>query len=101
MAHTIAASVLYTWLYNGTKGSLLLVALFHAGSNTTGVFMPMANTVSSENMGTYIVFVLLEVIMAVVIIVVTGPERLSRTEPMQEQSSALPEQIPQSVSARA
>lgn len=83
MAHVIAVSVLYTWLYNGTKGSLLLVSLFHAGSNTAGVFMPMANTVSSENMGAYIIYVLLEVVTAVVIILVTGPARLSRTEPKQ------------------
>ena len=101
MAHTTIVSVLYTWLYNGTKGSLLLVTLFHAASNATGVFMPMANTVSSGNMGAYIIFILLEMAAAIIIVIVTGPERLSRTEPMQEQASALPEQISQSVSARA
>ena len=101
MAHTTIVSVLYTWLYNGTKGSLLLVTLFHAASNATGVFMPMANTVSSGNMGAYIIFILLEMAAAIIIVIVTGPEMLSRTEPMQEQASALPEQIPQSVSARA
>jgi uncharacterized protein len=101
MVHTMAVSVMYTWLYNGTKGSLLLVTLFHAASNTAGVFMPMANTVSSENLGAYILYVLLEAVAAVVIVIVTGPERLSRTEIMQvqEQSSALPDQISQSVSA--
>lgn len=103
MAHTVAASVLYTWLYNGTKGSLLLVTLFHASSNTAGVFMPMANTVSSGNMGTYVIFVLLEVAAAILIIVATGPQRLSRTEPMQvqEQPPILADQVPQSVSVRA
>lgn len=85
MAHTIAVAVLYTWLYNGTKGSLLLAALFHAASNTAGVFMPMANTVSSEKMGEYIIYVLLEVVTAVIIILATGPERLSRTAPKQVQ----------------
>lgn len=101
MAHTTMVSVLYTWLYNGTKGSLLLVTLFHAASNATGVFMPMANTVASGNMGAYIIFILLEVVTVIIIVIATGPERLSRTEPMREQSSALPEQIPQSVSVRA
>jgi len=102
MAHTTIVSVLYTWLYNGTKGSLLLVTLFHAASNATGVFMPMANTVSSGNMGAYVIFILLEMAAAIIIVIATGPERLSRTEPMQvqEQSSALPDQISQSVSAR-
>ena len=101
MAHTMAASVLYAWLYNGTKGSLLLVTLFHAASNTVGVFFPMANTVSSGNMGAYIIFILLEVVTVIIIVIATGPERLSRTEPMREQSSALPEQIQQSISVRA
>lgn len=101
MVHTVAASVLYTWLYNGTKGSLLLVTLFHATSNTAGIFFPMANTVSSGNMGAYILFVLLEVLTAIVIAVIAGPVRLSRTESMQvqEQSSTLPDQISQPVSA--
>jgi membrane protease YdiL (CAAX protease family) len=101
MAHVLAVSVLYTWLYNGTRGSLLLVTLFHASTNTAGVFMPMANTVSSENMSAYIIYVLLEVITAVIIIIVTGAEWLSRTEPVQVQASpsTLLEQFPQSVSA--
>ena len=87
MVHTMAYAVILTWLYNNTKGSLLLVAISHASSNTAGVFMPMANTVSSENMGAYIIFVLLEVITAVMIITVTGIERFSRTEPIQAQAS--------------
>jgi len=100
MAHVLAVSVLYTWLYNGTRGSLLLVTLFHASTNTAGVFMPMANTVSSENMSAYIIYVLLEVIAAVIIIIVTGAERFSRTEPMQAQASSptLSSQVSQSVS---
>ena len=102
MAHTTIVSVIYTWLYNGTKGSLLLVTLFHAATNTTGVFMPMANTVSSGNMGAYIMYILLEMAAAIIIVIATGPERLSRTESMQvlKPSSALPDQISRSVSTR-
>jgi len=85
MAHTTIVSVIYAWLYNGTKGSLLLVTLFHAATNATGVFMPMANTVSSGNMGAYVIFILLEMAAAIIIVIATGPERLSRTEPMQAQ----------------
>ncbi len=88
IVHAMAYAVILTWLYNNTKGSLLLVAISHASANTAGVFMPMANTVSSENMSAYIIFTLLEVITAVIIIIVTGVERLSRTEPKQVQEAS-------------
>jgi len=86
MLHVIASAVTLTWLYNGTKGSLLMVTIMHASSNTAGIFFPMANTLSSANMGAYISYVLLEVVVAIVAILVTGPERLSRTEPKQIQN---------------
>jgi CAAX protease family protein len=100
LVHAMAYAVILTWLYNNTKGSLLLVAISHASSNTAGLFMPMANTVSSENMGAYIIFVLLEMITAAVIIIVTGPERFSRTASVQAQapSPTFSSQVSQSVS---
>jgi membrane protease YdiL (CAAX protease family) len=85
MVHILAFAVILTWLYNGTRGSLLLAAVCHASANTAGVFLPVANTTSSENLGSYIISVLLEVAVAVVIVYLAGPARLSRTEPMQVQ----------------
>ena len=85
MVHTMAVAFLYTWLYNNTKGSLLLVTLFHASSNTMGIFMPMASTVSGENMGAYIGYILLEVLAAAIVVMIAGPEQLSRTEEKQVQ----------------
>jgi uncharacterized protein len=32
-------AILYTWLYNGTGGSLLLPLLLHAATSTTGLFL--------------------------------------------------------------
>lgn len=85
MGHTMAAAFIYTWVYNGTRGSLLLVTILHASSNTAGIFLPMASTVSNQNMGAYMAYVLLEWVAAVVIVLATGPERLSRTEEKQIQ----------------
>jgi len=57
--------------------------------------MPMANTVSSGNMGAYIMYILLETVAAIIIVIATGPQQLSRTEPIQvqEQLSNLELQI--------
>ena len=39
---TMATAILFTWVMNGTGGSLLLVLLFHAVHNVTGLFLPTA-----------------------------------------------------------
>lgn len=90
---TMAIAVLYTWLYNSTRGSLLLVTLFHASSNTAGVFLPTESA--------YIFEAVLIVIAAVLVVVLAGPEHLSRTEPRQVQeregavqSSLRPQRLP-------
>jgi len=85
LIHFMAFAVSLTWLYNNTKGSLLLTAIMHASSNTAGIFSPIANATSSENIETYLGYVLLEVVVAVVIVILAGPARLSRTEQMQTQ----------------
>jgi len=85
MLHTMAFAVTLTWIYNGTKGSLLMVTIMHASSNTAGIFVPMASTLSNENMGAYIGWVLFEVLAALIVIVTNGPEHLSWTESRQVQ----------------
>jgi len=43
LIQTLALAVIYTWLYNSTKGSLLLVVLFHTATNAplTLVLLPL------------------------------------------------------------
>lgn len=36
----LAGSVLWTWMYNSTGGSVLVVAVFHAGINAMGIYHP-------------------------------------------------------------
>jgi membrane protease YdiL (CAAX protease family) len=88
MVHILAFSVILTWLYNSVKGSLLLVTIMHASSNTAGIFFPMSSTASNENMAAYIGYVLFEVLAALIIIFAAGPNRLSRTEEKQIQRVA-------------
>lgn len=84
IVHTMAFAVLLTWLYNNTKGSLLLATLFHASSNTASVFLPLSNTASS-NSSALIIQVLVEAIVVIVITFTAGPARLSRTGSKQVQ----------------
>jgi hypothetical protein len=41
----IPRAILFTWLYNRTKGNLLVVMLFHAAINTTSYFMSRSHVV--------------------------------------------------------
>lgn len=83
LIHTIAAAVLYTWTYNNTKGSLLLVTLLHASGNTAGVFLPIMFAMPGGILNNIVI--MLEVIVAVLVTVIAGPAQLSRTEPKQVQ----------------
>jgi membrane protease YdiL (CAAX protease family) len=100
MVAIVARAILYTWLYNNTKGSLLLTTLFHASGNTGGILLPVAITATDGNLLASIVQLLIEGIVALVITVRLGPARLSRTEsvPVQGSPSTRPNQISQLVS---
>lgn len=78
MVKTFGDAILYTWLYNNTRGSLLLTTILHAAGNTAGFFLPMANTLSGDNIGALVIAVVLISLIAVVVTVHAGPERLSR-----------------------
>jgi membrane protease YdiL (CAAX protease family) len=39
LLNLLAISILYTWIYNNTRGSTLLAILFHAAGNTTATLM--------------------------------------------------------------
>ena len=79
----LALAVLYTWLYNNTRGSLLLVALFHAASNTAGMFLPVEFAVPGGIERN--VLILLYVIAAIIVTVIAGAKNLSRMEEKQMQ----------------
>jgi uncharacterized protein len=59
----LARAVLYSWLYNSTGGSVLIVTIFHAVSNTGFTFVPAE--------------VLVSVVLVAIIVIAFGPARLS------------------------
>jgi membrane protease YdiL (CAAX protease family) len=83
VAH-LALAVLYTWLYNNSRGSLLLVVLFHATANTAGMFLPVQFAIPGGIVQN--VEIVLYVIAAVVVIKFAGAAQLSRTEEKQDET---------------
>ena len=73
---TIGLSVLLTWLFNQTRGSLIVVILFHAAVNLTVAFLPAA--VGSAGAAS-LLNVLLTWIAAIVVVVCFGRSRLAST----------------------
>ncbi|ASJ08176.1 hypothetical protein A3L11_02620 [Thermococcus siculi] len=71
----IAASVLYTWIFNGTGGSLLLVTLFHAAGNATAGFLGEGVDIP----GAIPYTALVTFVAAVIVVALFGWENLSRS----------------------
>lgn len=75
---TIALTVLFAWLFNNTRGSLLLVTLAHASQNA------WAGLLSDNQPTPFLLTVGLLAVAAVIVIVVFGAKHLSRTTPAPE-----------------
>ncbi|MFC1922656.1 type II CAAX prenyl endopeptidase Rce1 family protein [Chloroflexota bacterium] len=67
-------SVLFTWLYNNTAGSLLVAIIFHTIGNTTGALLP---PYFASELGRWIYFGFL-LITAVVVVLIWGHRTLNR-----------------------
>jgi uncharacterized protein len=78
-----AFAIIYTWLYNSTKGSLLLAVLFHTATNAplTLVLLPMG---VEDFTGAFWLMAALSAVAAIIVVAVFGPSQLSRQQRQQE-----------------
>jgi membrane protease YdiL (CAAX protease family) len=74
LVSTIALTILFTWMYNNTRGSVLMAYLLHASANTWTRVFPIDH--GDATLG-WIVNALL-IFTAAVIVFVSGAENLSR-----------------------
>lgn len=86
-ASALAFSVILTWVYNSTGGSLLMVVLLHATAN-----LPV--TLAIDELGSratvpVVLFWGLMVVAAIVVVIVAGPEYLSRKRRKQEEPTEI------------
>ena len=73
----LASSIIVTWLYNNTGGSLLIVVLFHASINTWSQVIPGIDTAHTGVGPIYWLVTGLTVVTAVLIILVYGAKTLT------------------------
>ena len=77
MLQIIAFSIIYTWMYNNTRGSLLIVHLFHAASNVTLGMLPVLPMDTGGDLRPLWLAVGLLWAFTIAIVTIFGPARLS------------------------
>jgi membrane protease YdiL (CAAX protease family) len=70
---TVPWAILFTWFYNNTEGSLLLAFVFHASQAWFEIFRDPDNLI-----GPYLIYTAILTITAIVVVLVTGAQNLSR-----------------------
>lgn len=73
-----AVAMLYTWVYNHTKGSLLIAVLYHTAFDST-MFVALPAFPTAQDMSiAFMLTVGLLWVLAIIIVAVYGPQHLSR-----------------------
>jgi membrane protease YdiL (CAAX protease family) len=75
-AFVIAWSIQYTWVFNNTKGSVLLAAVVHGAGNA---WLSYIDIFYRSHFGGILTFSAVSVIVSIIIVLMTGPTHLSRT----------------------
>jgi membrane protease YdiL (CAAX protease family) len=73
--HDIALGVLFTWVYNSTRGSLWMVMLFHTAVNVWSAFIPVLPSAGSVR--PFELTVALLYLFAGTVVLVCGPRKLN------------------------
>ncbi len=70
-------SIFYTWMFNNTQGSLLLVAVLHGSEIWTAYWM-MRTGIDPKNLDNYWGYGAVLILVATVMVITAGPKDLSR-----------------------
>jgi len=78
LLQTVSITILYTWIYNAAKGSLFIILLLHAASNTAFGVLPMLPEAASGSLRPAWILNILLVLAAGLVILVNRPKTLTR-----------------------
>jgi uncharacterized protein len=78
-AGTVSTSILFTWVFNGTGGSLLMVSILHSSFNASDVFLPLLPQVTRTTLQLALYLALITAVA--VILIVSGRLRFNRSSP--------------------
>jgi len=70
MVSIIMTTILYTWVFNNTRGSLWPVLLLHTSQAVTGLFLSAVDAPALR--------FLVEATLVILVVLIYGPARLSR-----------------------
>jgi membrane protease YdiL (CAAX protease family) len=76
MMFVLPWSILYSWLFNNTRGSLLLVAVLH-GSEIWVAYWMLSTGINPSNLDNYWGYGAVLVVTAIMIVIMTGSQNLS------------------------
>jgi hypothetical protein len=70
-------SIFYTWIYNNTKGSLLLVAVLHGAEVWVNYWM-ISSAIDPNNADNYWGYGVVMLVVAAIVVITNGAKNLSR-----------------------
>jgi len=73
----IPLAILFSWVYNGTNGSLFMVLVFHASFDALGDFVYPLFT-GPDLIRDYVLIAVVASLVALLVVLASGPARLSR-----------------------
>jgi uncharacterized protein len=89
-----AGTIVYNWVFNNARGSVLIIMVMHAANNTISgsFFSPMFTGADSVRQSWMLALVW--TVVAILVIVISGPEHLSRKYHKQEEALPDSESVP-------
>ena len=70
-------SIFFSWIFNNTKGSLLLVSVLHGSEIFVALWM-MSARIDPANLDNYWGYGLVMILSSIMIVVINGPKNFSR-----------------------